>query len=291
MSITCRHLAFISGGPCTNGQTLFRDSMAMLFRLLGHVRCVTFRFLICVPRGIPANCIQRKLLPTDPWQGEMPFFTMNSLILGDQHWLLKLGGSIGAAISGFGGLGVMILAICDSSFLTVPEGNDLLIVILSTGKSWGNMAYFVGMTVIGSVIGCLLLYSLGRKGGSPLLRRRFSQQKIDRAERLYKKYGILTIAIPSILPPPLPFKIFVLSAGVFRLSVLEFLIAVVIGRTIRYSMWGILAVLYGNSFKLYMQQNLNSIGTILLVVFGFVLAATLAYYLYRRKSGGNGRSG
>ena len=221
----------------------------------------------------------------------MPFFAMNSLVLSDQHWLVKLGGSIAAAISGFGGLGVLILAICDSSFLTVPEGNDLLIVILSTGKSWGNMAYFVGMTVIGSVIGCLLLYSVGRKGGSPLLRRRFSQQKIDRAERLYKKYGILTIAIPSILPPPLPFKIFVLSAGVFRLSVLEFLTAVVIGRTIRYSMWGILAVLYGNSFKLYMQQNLNSLGTILLVVFGFVLAATLAYYLYRRKSGGNGRSG
>ena len=209
---------------------------------------------------------------------------MNSLIVGDQHWLVRLGSSIGSVVSSLGGLGVLILAICDSSFLTVPEGNDLLIVILSTGKSWGNMAYFVGMTVIGSVIGCLLLYSVGRKGGNPILRRRFSQQKIDRAEMLFKKYGILTIVIPSILPPPLPFKIFVLSAGVFRLNVMEFLAAVVIGRTIRYSMWGILAVLYGNAFKRYMQQNLNSIGTILLILFGLILSAVFGCYLYRLKS-------
>jgi len=216
---------------------------------------------------------------------------MNLLILSDQHWLAKLSSSIGAAISGLGGLGVLILAIGDSSFLTVPEANDLLIVILSSGKSWGNMAYYVGMTVIGSVIGCFLLYSVGRRGGSPILRRRFSQQKVDRAEMLFKKYGILTIVIPSILPPPLPFKIFVLSAGVFRLNILEFLAAVVIGRTIRYSMWGILAVLYGNTFKQYMQQNLNSIGTILLILFGLVLAAVLGFYLYRRKSQKNHNAG
>ncbi len=223
-------------------------------------------------------------------QDEMPFRIVNPLTLNDQHWLIELGSSIGAALSGFGGLGVMLLAICDSSFLTVPEGNDLLIVILSTGKSWGNMAYFVGMTVIGSVIGCLLLYSVGRRGGNPILRRKFPQQKIDRAEALFKKYGILTVLIPSILPPPLPFKIFVLSAGVFRLNVLEFLMAVVIGRTIRYSMWGILAVLYGNAFKQYMQQNLNSIGTILLILFALVLAAVFAFYLYRLKSGRHPRS-
>jgi len=179
----------------------------------------------------------------------------------------------------------MILAIADSSFLTVPEGNDLLIVILSTGKSWGNMAYYVSMTVLGSVIGCFLLYSIGRKGGSPLLRRRFAQSKIDRAELLFKKYGILTVLIPSILPPPLPFKIFVLSAGVFRLNALVFLGAVVIGRTIRYAMWGILAVLYGNAVKVYMQENLNLVGTILLVIFGLILTTAAVFFVRRLRSG------
>ncbi len=215
----------------------------------------------------------------------MHYFAMNALIQSDQHWLIKLGGTIYAAISGLGGIGVMILAIFDSSFLSVPEGNDLLIVILSTGKSWGNMAYYVSMTVIGSVIGCFLLYTVGRQGGSPLLRRRFSQSKIERAEKLFKKYGILTIVIPSILPPPLPFKIFVLSAGVFRLNAFIFLIAVVIGRTIRYSMWGILGVLYGNAVKVYMQENLNLVGTVLLAVFGLILAAAVLYYLHRVRSG------
>jgi membrane protein DedA with SNARE-associated domain len=160
----------------------------------------------------------------------------------------------------------------------------LLIVILSTGKSWGNMAYFVGMTTVGSVFGCLLLYFVGRSGGSPLLRRKFSQQSIDRAEKLFARYGVLTIVIPSILPPPLPFKIFVLSAGVFRLKTLEFFIGVLIGRTLRYSMWGVLAVLYGNSVKLYMQKNLDWVGIILFAVFVLAIAVGVAYYVCFRRT-------
>jgi membrane protein DedA with SNARE-associated domain len=209
---------------------------------------------------------------------------MNILMLSNQHWLAEFFSAVYGFITSIGGLGVMILAIGDSSFLSVPEGNDLLIVILSTGKSWGNMAYWVSMTTLGSVIGCLLLYSVGRKGGNPLLRRKFSTQKIERAERLFKKYGLLTVLIPSILPPPLPFKIFVLSAGVFRLRVLEFVTAVVIGRTIRYSMWGILAVLYGNSVRIYMQENLNTIGTILSVGFVLVAITVIIYYVRRKRA-------
>jgi len=209
---------------------------------------------------------------------------MNFLLLSSQHWLTAFFSAAYDLITSIGGLGVMILAIGDSSFLSVPEGNDLLIVVLSTGKSWGNMAYWVGMTTLGSVIGCLLLYSVGRKGGNPLLRRKFSSEKIERAERLFKKYGLLTVLIPSVLPPPLPFKIFVLSAGVFRLRVLEFVTAVVIGRTIRYSMWGILAVLYGNSVKLYMQENLNTVGTILSVGFVLVAITVIIYYVRHKKA-------
>jgi membrane protein DedA with SNARE-associated domain len=209
---------------------------------------------------------------------------MHFLILSSQqHWLARLGGSLSAFIASLGGVGVMCLAIADSSFLSLPEGNDLLIVVLSAGKSWGTMAYFVAMTVIGSVIGCMLLYYLGRKGGSPMLRRRFSKQSIDRAEKLFERFGILTILVPSILPPPLPFKIFVLSAGVFRLKVPEFLIAVVIGRTLRYAMWGILAVLYGNAVKQFMQENLNLTGIILLISFVIFVAVSLFFYFRRLK--------
>jgi membrane protein DedA with SNARE-associated domain len=209
---------------------------------------------------------------------------MNSLLISLQNWISSFGSSIYAFLTGIGGLGVLVLAIADSSFLSFPEGNDLLIVVLSTGKSWSNMVYYVGMTTVGSVIGCLLLYFVGRRGGNPLLRRRFSEQSVERAEKLFKRYGILTVLIPSILPPPLPFKIFVLSAGVFRLRISEFVLAVTIGRTIRYSMWGILAVLYGNHLKIFMQQNLNAVGGILLAGFVIAAAAVIVYYLKNMKA-------
>jgi membrane protein DedA with SNARE-associated domain len=218
---------------------------------------------------------------------------MLALMFSSQHWLEKLGASVSGFIMSLGGLGVMALAVADSSFLSLPEGNDFLIVVLSTGKSWGNMAYYVGMTTLGSVLGCLLLYFVGRRGGSPVLRRKFSAKSIDRAENLFERYGVLTIVIPSILPPPLPFKIFVLCAGVFRLKTLEFLAGVLIGRTLRYSMWGVLAVLYGNSVKLYMQQNLDLIGIILFGVFVLAIAVSGAYYFYFRRArvGRTGKTG
>jgi membrane protein DedA with SNARE-associated domain len=217
-------------------------------------------------------------------------FSLLVSFLSTQHWLARLGSSASSLIASFGGPGVLLLAIGDSSFLSLPEGNDLLVVVLSTGRSWGHMVYFVGMTVIGSLLGCLLLYSVGRKGGSPMLRRKFSRQNIERAERLFEKYGVMAVAIPSILPPPMPFKIFVLSAGVFRLRAVEFFTAVAIGRTLRYSMWGILAVLYGDSVKLYMQQNLNVIGMVLFGGFVLLAAVSLTYYLRRMKVTRSGKA-
>jgi len=209
-------------------------------------------------------------------------------MLSNQHWLARWGSSAYAVIMNFGGVGILLLAMGDSSFFSVPEANDLLIVVLSTGKSWGHMAYYVIMTTIGSVIGCLLLYYIGRQGGNPILRRTFSKQSIERAERLFERFGILTVLIPSILPPPMPFKFFVLSAGVFRLNAFAFFTAVVIGRVVRYSVWGILAVVYGNSLKLYMQRHLDSVGMVLLGTFILAIAVTLAYYLHRLKVGRSG---
>ena len=215
---------------------------------------------------------------------------MFSLILSGQTWLAELGSFLNALIADFGGPGLLLLAIFDSSFLSFPEGNDLLIVILSAGQSWSMMAYFVAMTITGSIIGCLILYSVGRRAGSPILKRRFSKQNIARAERLFRKYGVLTVLLPSILPPPMPFKIFVLSAGVFRVKALSFLTAVLVGRTIRYSMWGILAVLYGNSVKTYMQDNLTIIGIVLTVIFIIAFVIILTHYFRHSREGENGMS-
>jgi membrane protein YqaA with SNARE-associated domain len=209
-------------------------------------------------------------------------FCIYPLLISGQPWWESVGSSAHAFIMSLGGVGVLLLALGDSSFFSFPEANDVLIVLLSAGGSWGYMAYFVSMTIIGSVIGCMLLYSLGNKGGNSILRRRFSQQSVERAERLFERYGVLTILIPSILPPPTPFKIFVLCAGVFRLNPWAFFTAVVIGRTIRYSIWGILAVLYGESVKCYVQKNLNSVGMMLFGGFAIALLVAFGFYLYRQ---------
>lgn len=197
------------------------------------------------------------------------------------NWLTHVGGILQWAAQELRGPGIMLVAIADSSFFSIPEGNDFLIVALSINASWGKMAYYVAMTIAGSICGCLLLYSVGRRGGAPLLKRKFPRKDIERAERLYEKYGLLTVAVPCILPPPCPFKVFVLTAGVFRLKVSEFIIAIVIGRTVRYSMWGILAVLYGNSVKLYMQDNLTWLGTGLFAFF-LLLGGTVLYLSWKK---------
>lgn len=241
------------------------------------------RIAECVPVPAPKHTAHLKS-ESGRVPAEMVGFAVNVLMLIDQDWWTRVWGAVSYYLYHFGGLGVMLLAILDSSFLSVPEGNDLLIVILSAGKSWGTMAYYVGMTTIGSVIGCILLYSVGRKGGSPILKRRFAAEKIERAEKLFERFGILTVLIPSILPPPLPFKIFVLSAGVFRLNILSFLVAVVIGRTIRYSVWGVLAVLYGNPVKRFMQQNLKEVGIVFFGVFALMSALTILYYVRHMKA-------
>ena len=208
---------------------------------------------------------------------------MYSFILFVEQLLTRMGVFLQSLAMNLGGPGIMLIAIGDSSFLSLPEGNDILIVILSIGSSWGLMAYYVGMTTLGSVIGCILLYTLGRKGGRLLLKRRFSERKVEQAERIYEKYGVLTVAIASILPPPAPFKIFVLSAGVFNLRLIHFVGAVVFGRTLRYSTLGILAVLYGNSLKTFMQRNLDKIGIILLGCLVIIVAVIVIFQMLRMR--------
>lgn len=181
--------------------------------------------------------------------------------------------------SGLGGPGVFLVAVADSSFLSIPEGNDLLIIALSIGQGWTRMIYLVAMTIAGSVLGCTLLYTVGRRGG-PLLER-MAKGRLKQAQLKYQKHGLWTILVACVVPPPMPFKIFVLSAGLLGVTFGRFFLAVLVGRSVRYFTWGILAVLFGQSAKLYLEQNLRLMGTLLLV---FAIILTLGYLLFRRKA-------
>ena len=185
-------------------------------------------------------------------------------------------------IVSLGGPGLFFIALADSSFLSLPEGNDILIVVLSTGQSWQSMTFYVVMTTLGSICGCALLYSVGQRGGT-FLRNRLKEEKMKELEGLYRQWGVWAVLIPSLLPPPTPFKIFVLAAGLFRLSFVKFLLSVAVGRSIRYFMWGILAVLYGEWARDLLEQNLPVVGTVLFALFVTAMVGYAIMWLRARR--------
>ena len=128
-----------------------------------------------------------------------------------------------------GGPGLFLIAFLDSSFLSLPEINDILVIVMVIEHK-DLMPYYATMATLGSVTGCLLLYVIGRRGGEALLRRRFGGPRLERAMELSRKYGVLAVAIPAILPPPAPFKVFVVLAGVSRVPLVQFASAVALGR-------------------------------------------------------------
>ena len=181
----------------------------------------------------------------------------------------------------YGGIGLMLLAVCDSSFLSLPEVNDILVMTFSISNPPGMVTY-AGLTTLGSVIGCALLYSVGRKGGEAFLRKRLSGERLLKLQGWYQRYGVLAVIIPSLLPPPTPFKIFVLSAGTFGISWPKFLTAVVIGRGIRYFSEGILAVIYGPAAIEFVHDNYGKVGLGLAIL---IAAGALAFFFLSRRMG------
>ena len=178
-----------------------------------------------------------------------------------------------------GGPGLFIVAFLDSSFLSLPEINDLLVILLVI-QNKERMAYYALLATLGSVAGCLVLYFLGRKGGETLVRRRFGGPRLDRAMALYHRYGVLAVAIPAILPPPSPFKVFVLLAGVAGLPVVQFVTAIALARGLRYFGEGWLAVRYGDQAIALLEENGR---TVSLVIAGVVVAAVVAYLVWSRR--------
>lgn len=164
----------------------------------------------------------------------------------------KVMAAIAAWATGLGGVGLMVIAILDSSFLSFPQVNDVLLIVLST-KYPERMVYYAALTTIGSVIGCFMLFAVARRGGEVFLRKRLRGAHVDRALRLYQRFGLLAVVVPALLPPPVPFKVFVLLAGAADVAPWRFGLAVAIGRGIRYFGQGYLAVVYGEHALVLVQ--------------------------------------
>jgi membrane protein YqaA with SNARE-associated domain len=178
------------------------------------------------------------------------------------------------------------VAFLDSSFLSLPEINDLIVVTSSAAHpetSW----LFILMATLGSLAGCTVLWWLGRRGGEALLVRRFGAERVSRVRAAFERWEILAIAVPALLPPPMPFKVFVLSAGVFGVSPRRFAITLLVARGLRYTFWGVLGILYGDQALAILQavDRWCSERAVLLLL--ILTAAALGFFLvwaWRRRS-------
>ncbi len=194
------------------------------------------------------------------WLKGIVFGVSDQVIAMPAHWAAPMMILVGAA---------------DSSLLSLPEVNDI-ITITRIAHNPAEVWFFPLFPALGSVLGCLLLYWLARRGRASLTKR-FHPAAIIRVELIFRRWGFLALAIPALLPPPLPFKIFVATAGALGYPPGRFIAVVLIARTLRYYFWGIAAWLYREE----VLHALKWLEAHFEIIIGAVLGAIILFFLVR----------
>src|SRR3982751_696861 len=173
-------------------------------------------------------------------------------------------GKFAAFVAAYGGPGLFILCVLDSTFVPLPSSADALLILLSTtNPHW--MPVYVLLAVAGSTVGCVILYLISRRAGHRALSR-FPEAKQKRVKDWIDKYDVLSVLVACLLPPPFPLKLFVVTTGVMRLSMVRFTIAIAAGRSFRYLLLGYLAARYGEHAKEILGKYYPWIGLGLAIV-------------------------
>jgi membrane protein YqaA with SNARE-associated domain len=185
---------------------------------------------------------------------------------------------IQALAMSMGAPGILLVAFLDSSILSLPEIADILVIYMVTTHRSLFLLYVVSAT-IGSLGGCLLLYYIGKKGGAALVHKRFDSASVGRTLDAFRRHGIMAVLVPAILPPPAPFKPFVLMAGIADISVTRFTVAILIGRGARYLFEGLLALWYGEQALAFIHAHGTATA---LVALGVLAIGFVAYLLWTK---------
>ena len=179
----------------------------------------------------------------------------------------------------WGAPGLFVVAFLDSSFLPLPGITDILLIVMVT-RHRDAMLLYVGATILGSVAGCLMMHAIGKKGGEALVRKRFAGPRIEKTMASLQRHGVMAVLIPCLLPPPAPFKVFVLLAGAVGISAARFAAAIALGRGARYLALGLLAVRYGEQASTYVAEH----GMAVSLTLAGILSAGFAAYLVLSKA-------
>ncbi len=190
------------------------------------------------------------------------------------HWLQ-------AIVASAGGLGLFLIAFLDSSVLTFPVINDLLLINLSV-RYPARMPYYAAMATLGSVGGCLLLYYIARKGEEAMFHKH-AGPRAHRIQAWIRRNGFVSIMLTALLPPPTPFKVFVIAAGALDMPVRTFILGLLVARGIRFFGEGFLAVRYGDQASQFLlTHKLEVAGIMLGVVLCLYLATRIAFRVRRQ---------
>src|SRR3974390_2987756 len=183
------------------------------------------------------------------------------------------------AIAKFGLWGVGLVALLDSSTIPVPMDAILSVYI------WNNKSHFVLcclLASVGSAIGGLLPYGLGRAGGELFLLKRVNRAHYERLRLRFEKQEFLALAIPSALPPPTPWKAFVFAAGVFEMRVVPFMLAVFTGRLVRWLLLSLLVIKLGPGAVAVVEHHALSV---LMIVGGLAVIGFAIWWIRKRQTG------
>jgi membrane protein YqaA with SNARE-associated domain len=173
-----------------------------------------------------------------------------------------------AALKPLGYWGLGVLALLDSS--TIPVPMDLIVASYAWGDR-GRVVLYVLAASIGSAIGGLLPFFLGRAGGELFLLKRVDRAKYEQLRDRFERQEFLALLVPSMLPPPTPWKLFVFGAGVFEMKIRDFVAAVFLGRLIRFSILSFLTIRYGPEMVHVLSDVARRHLAILMMALGVVL--------------------
>ena len=181
-----------------------------------------------------------------------------------------------------GHAGLFGMAFLDSAGLPTGGAPDLVLLLLAMRVAGaGDVLLLVLVAVVGSTLGCLFFYYLGTRGGRPILAH-LSAEKQTSIKAKIDRHGFLTILLAMLGPPPYPMKLFVISAGVFRMRLLPFVASVLLGRAVRYSAVGYLSIRFGEQAAHHFKENYP---VIFFTVLGVVGAGLLVRWCWKTTAG------
>jgi len=179
-----------------------------------------------------------------------------------------------------GGPGLILLGLADNSLVPLPGSVDTLTIILAAHrKEW--WLYYAAMATIGAVVGGYLTFRLGYKGGEEALEKKIPAKRAKKVYSIFNKYGFWAVAVPALLPPPVPIVPFLLTAGALKYSRKRFIAALTLGRGVRYTIVAYLGHKYGDSILGFFSKYYRPL-LIALIAIG-VVAGIVALFYYKKK--------